>query len=421
MATLQTGGDGTINLHKNFGWVDIAITDHDLAKLPGNMAIGHTRYPTAGVNNLVNSQPHAMGKLALCSNGDIVKPSYGKWRTYLENKGVFFNSDNDAELILKLIAYRLSRGDTVEKAVRFLMSNLIGAYSSLLLCNDRLVAFRDPHGFRPMVMGKRGRTWIVASESCALDIVKVRMRRSEVLPGEMVVFEPNAEPVRTRLVALKNYKSCIFELIYFARPDSTVFGVPAELFREKLGELFGARETEAADMVIAVPDSSNAEALGFAQGSGMPFRFGIIRNHSTGRTFTTPGQARREEKVRKKLNPVKTVLKGKSIIIVDDSIVRGTTSRRIVGLVRKGGGARKVHMRSSSPPITDSCHYGIATPDRSELIAAQMDCAGTCTVIKADSLRYAGMADLENALKSLGASPENFCFACFTGDYPTPV
>ena len=420
-AGMASTKDGAIFVHKAFGWVESALPDHVLPQLPGDVAIGHTRYPTAGANDLYNAQPHVVGELALCSNGDIVKPSYDRWHAELEKKGVYFYSRTDGELLLKVISYRLQRGDTIRQAITFVMQNLVGAFSSLLLYRGKLIAFRDPRGFRPLVMAKRGRAWIVASESCALDIVKARQRRSEIRPGEMVVFTPGGEPVRHMLVKTMRHSHCIFELIYFSRPDSTVFGVPVELFREKLGELVGRRETVAADMAIAVPDSSNAAALGFAQGAGMRYRLGIIRNHSTGRSFIAPGQAAREDKVRKKLNPIREVLSGRSVIVTDDSIVRGTTSRRIVGLVRKGGGARKVHMRSSSPPITHSCFYGIATPDRRKLIAARMKVPGIRRFIRADTLRYAEIGDLACSLEEFGARAQDFCFACFTGDYPTAV
>jgi amidophosphoribosyltransferase len=413
--------DGEIRLHKDFGWVEQALSDADLEGLPGTLAIGHSRYPTAGGNDLDNAQPHKFGDLSLCANGDIVKPSYRRWRAFLEKQGMYFYGHNDAELLLKLIGYRLQKGDNAAGAIRFVMENVTGAYSALLLCRGRLIAFRDPRGFRPLTMARRGRTWVVASETCALDIVKARWRRSEILPGEMVTFSPGREPVRKRLLRFKSFSHCIFELIYFSRPDSLVFGVPVELYRERLGEIAGRSETAAADLVCAVPDSSNAAAMGFARGSGLDFRFGIIRNHSTGRTFIAPGQAVREDKVRKKLNPIKTVLNGKSVVLVDDSIVRGTTSRRVVGLVRKGGGAKKVHFRSSSPPITHSCFYGIATPTRKRLIASRMGVEGIKRFLRADSLRYASIDDLKKALEPFGARPSDFCFACFTGKYPTEV
>ena len=411
-----------IHLEKAEGYVEAAIDATRLARLPGFIAIGHNRYSTTGSSIEINAQPHITPspRLAFCGNGDIVPKSYQSLRARLEKHQVHFDSQNDGELLAKYIAYHLQRGLLLTATIRKLMTEVVGAYSALLLYHGKMYAFRDQLGIRPLVIGRRGKTWLVASETCALDVVRAKYVR-EVAPGELVTFESGKTPQGFHLVQKSHFHHCVFELIYFSRPDSIVFGIDAQGFRKILGQRLTQYDFPAgADVVIPVPDSSNAAALGFAQASGIPFDFGLTRNHYVGRTFIQPAQFQRDSKVRKKFNPVRAVLKGKKVIVVDDSVVRGTTSRKIVRMLRHGG-AKEVHLRVASPPIQHPCFYGIDMKTREELIAANRSLEEINNFVAADSLTYLSVVDLKKAVATAGGNPNNFCYACFDGKYPTKL
>lgn len=386
-----------------------------IQSLQGSTAIGHTRYSTAGSSTLENAQPALVnfkgGHIALAHNGNLVNAP--EIRAELEAAGSIFSSTMDSEVIV----HRLARStETVpEKQLAEALHGLEGAYSLLVLINDTLLAARDPNGWRPLVMGKLGDTTIFASETCALDIVGATLIR-EVQPGEIVAIDKSGGMRTLQLGAAPALHRCVFEYVYFARPDSSVFGGSVDRARRALGRRLAVEHpAPGADLVFAVPDSSNAAALGFAEESGLALEHALIRNHYVGRTFIQPTQAGRDAKVKVKYNPVKEILRGKSVVMVDDSIVRGTTTRGIVSLVRAAG-AREVHMRVSSPPITGPCWYGIDTPDKAQLIAANMSLADIAKKIGVDSLGY---ISLDGMLGAVPGGPKGFCHACFSGQYPT--
>ncbi|HXD24222.1 MAG TPA: amidophosphoribosyltransferase [Gemmatimonadaceae bacterium] len=386
-----------------------------IQSLQGSTAIGHTRYSTAGSSTLENAQPALVnfkgGHIALAHNGNLVNAP--EIRAELEAAGSIFSSTMDSEVIV----HRLARStETVpEKQLAEALHGLEGAYSLLVLINDTLLAARDPNGWRPLVMGKLGDTTIFASETCALDIVGATLVR-EVQPGEIIAIDKSGGMRTLQLGAAPALHRCVFEYVYFARPDSSVFGGSVDRARRALGRRLAVEHpAPGADLVFAVPDSSNAAALGFAEESGLALEHALIRNHYVGRTFIQPTQAGRDAKVKVKYNPVKEILRGKSVVMVDDSIVRGTTTRGIVSLVRAAG-AREVHMRVSSPPITGPCWYGIDTPDKAQLIAANMSLADIAKKIGVDSLGY---ISLDGMLGAVPGGPSGFCHACFSGQYPT--
>lgn len=414
-----------LHIVKKTGWVREAYGADDLRILTGEIAIGHNRYSTAGPSDEANAQPHLVSgvPLAFCSNGDIIKSSYAEWRTYLVSKGMYFASDNDGELLAKLLAYHLQQGESAVQAVQWIMHNVVGAYSAVFIFEGKMYAFRDPRGMRPLVLGKRDQSYIVASETCGLNILLADYQR-EVMPGELVVFEKGHRP-KTHILASMPSAHCIFELIYFARPDSVVFGIPVSGFRQETGELLSLRDKRegfaGADVVIPVPDSSNQTALGYHAESGIPFAFGLVRNHYVGRTFIEPEQRMRDDGVRRKFNPDRSIVSGKRVIVVDDSIVRGSTTHKIVSMLCSAG-AREVHLRIGSPPIVHPCYYGIDTPDEGQLIAAQLKREqAICKKVGADSLRYVSINDLQVVLRRFGAVAKDFCYACFNGNYPTEV
>ncbi len=385
-----------------------------LRSLPGRTAIGHTRYSTAGASTLENAQPALVnfkgGHIALAHNGNLTNAP--EIRTELESFGSIFSSTMDSEVIVHRLA-RSNAGRPEEQLAQALLG-LQGAYSLLVLLNDTLLAARDPHGWRPLVMGRLGDAVVFASESCALDIVGATLER-EVLPGEIIAVDASGVRV-LQLPPAPSLHRCVFELVYFARPDSKVFGGSVDGSRRALGRRLAVEyPAPRADLVFGVPDSSNAAALGFSEQSGLPLEHALIRNHYVGRTFIQPTQAGRDAKVKVKYNPVREVLDGKSVVMVDDSIVRGTTTRGLVSLVRAAG-AREVHMRVSSPPITGPCWYGIDTPDREELIAAQLTLPEIAAAIGVDSLGYISLDGMLNAVRG---GPGGFCDACFSGQYPT--
>ena len=408
--------DGQARAVRSMGLVSEGLRTDATSGLRGMLAIGHTRYSTAGSSTIENAQPVLArfrdGHIALAHNGNIVNAT--ELRRELEDQGAIFSGSMDSEILVHRIAR--SRCERPEDKLAEALKGVEGAYCLVVTIGDTLLAARDPRGWRPLVMGKLGDGYVIASETCALDIVGAT-HSCDVQPGEIVIID--SEGVRSiMLPEKKELRRCVFEYVYFARPDSRIFdGGSVDHARRELGRRLG-RESPAptADLVFGVPDSANAAALGFAEETGLPLEFALIRNHYVGRTFIQPNQAGRVQKVKVKYNPVREVLEGKSVVMVDDSIVRGTTTRGLVALVRQAG-AREVHMRISSPPVTGPCYYGIDTPSREELIGANMTIDQIADNIGVDSLGY---LSLEGMLESVPGGPHGFCHACFSGDYPTP-
>jgi amidophosphoribosyltransferase len=383
--------------------------------LRGSLAIGHTRYSTAGSSTIENAQPVLArsrgGHLALAHNGNLINAA--ELRAELEADGSIFASTMDSEVIV----HRLAKSDapTPEGRLADALLGVEGAYSLLVGIGDTLLAARDPRGWRPLVIGRLGDAVVFASETCALDIIGARFER-EIEPGEIVAVD-NTGVRSSYPLPRRELRRCVFEHVYFARPDSHIFGGSVDRARRALGRQL-AREHPArnADFVFSVPDSSNSAALGFAEESDLPYELALIRNHYVGRTFIQPTQAGRDAQVRVKYNAVREVLEGRSVVMVDDSIVRGTTTRGLVAMVRTAG-AREVHLRVSSSPVTGPCYYGIDTPSREELIAARLTIPEIAEHLGVDSLGY---LSLEGMLISVPNGPDGFCHACFSGDYPTP-
>jgi len=409
-------GDAVARGTRKMGLVGEGMSAAEMEKLDGRIAIGHTRYSTAGSSTIDNAQPVLArfkgGHIALAHNGNLTNA--GELRSRLEDSGSIFASTMDSEVIV----HRLARAQHAlpEYMLAEALRGVEGAYCLVVVIGQTLVAARDPRGWRPLVVGSLGDGFVFASETCALDIVGATLLR-EVLPGEIIAIDADgmrsfqSEPPR-------QLHRCVFEHVYFARPDSYVFGGSVDRARRALGHRLAIEQpAPTADLVFAVPDSSNAAALGFAEQSGLPLELALIRNHYVGRTFIQPTQAGRDAKVKVKFNPVREVLAGKSVVMVDDSIVRGTTTRGLVALVR-GAGAREVHMRVSSPPIIGPCYYGIDTPNRDELIAANRSVEEIARLIGVDSLGY---LSLDGMLDAVPGGPDGFCDACFSGNYPTPA
>jgi amidophosphoribosyltransferase len=405
--------DGTcLHGYKSLGLVSEIFSDRILARLKGASAIGHNRYSTTGSTRACNVQPLVVqlkgGQLAIAHNGNLVNTR--GLRKAMEESGSIFQSTMDSEIIVHLMAGSGSAG--LEDMLACALAKVRGAYSLLLLAPDRLIAVRDPNGFRPLCIGEKNGAFYAASESCALDTVQAGFIR-EVLPGEMVVATKDGfSSHRFSFDARPAY--CVFELIYFSRPDSCVFGVSVDAVRKALGRRLAREHPAEADLVISVPDSSNAAALGYSMESGLPLEFGLIRNHYVGRTFIYPTSELRDNRVRIKYNPVRDLLEDRRVVVVDDSIVRGTTSRRLMAMLR-GAGAREIHLRIGSPPIKDPCFYGIDTPVRDDLIAANHSVEEIRAYLGVDSLGY---LSVDGLLESTGLPKGNFCVACFTGDYP---
>ena len=402
-----------LHLYKGQGHVADVFGETILDGLPGDAAIGHTRYSTTGGNVASAAHPFLVrgrfGQLALCHNGNLTNTD--PLRERLIHDGQVFSSPSDSEVILALI--NRASASTLPEAVVETLKLLEGAYSLLILGEDHIIAARDPHGFRPLALGRIGETNVLASETTAFDLLGAQYIR-EVEPGEMLVLSPDG--VRSSFPLPKvSPKPCVFEHVYFARPDSLVFGLSVFSTRRMMGRLLARHHPVDADYVIPVPDSGVHAALGYAEESGIPFEFGLIRNHYVGRTFIEPRQHIRSFGVKVKLNPVRELLKGKRVVMVDDSIVRGTTSRKIVQMVRHAG-ASEIHLRISSPPTTHSCYYGIDTPTRDQLIASHNSVDDICRFIEADSLGYLSMGDLQTAMRDTDG--HGFCYACFTGQYP---
>ena len=401
--------------HKAMGLVPEIFDESVLNRLKGNMALGHVRYSTTGSSLLANAQPfcvrHSGHSIAIAHNGNIVN-AHGI-RSELEKNGSIFQTTMDSEVVLHLMARHLHSG--VERAMLEAMARLRGAYSVVVMTEDSLIAAKDPNGFRPLCLGKLNSGYVLASETCALDLVEARFIRF-IEPGEVVII--NKDGVRSIPSGIESRKSqCIFELIYFARPDSNVFGENVYLFRKRQGELLAKEYPLDVDFIMPFPDSGNYAAIGYAQASGVPLEMGMIRNHYIGRTFIQPSQSMRDFGVKVKLNPVRELLKGKRVLIMEDSIIRGTTAKTRVKTLREIG-AKEVHMVVSCPPHAYPCHYGIDFSTRGELIAAQKTVSEIRDFVGLDSLGY---LSIEGLRKATAIPSENLCFACFNGEYPVPV
>lgn len=403
-----------IHERRGMGLVSQIFDPEILGKLEGKLAIGHNRYSTTGQPRLTNIQPLLVscksGKIALAHNGNLVNAV--ELRRAMEESGSIFATTTDSEVILHLIAK--SRRKRLEDMIMDAVRQIRGAYSLLLMTTEKLIGARDPFGFRPLCLGRLGDSVIMASESCALDIIGAEYVR-DVKPGELVVVD---ERGITSLMAEEStvQAKCIFEFIYFSRPDSVVFGENVDKIRRKLGVVLARNYPVDADLVISVPDSSNTSSLGFAQESGIPFELGLIRNHYVGRTFIQPDQSVRDGDVRVKFNPVKGILRGKRVVVVDDSIVRGSTMKKLVVMLRKTG-VKEVHLRICSPPVQFPCYYGIDIPERRELIASSHTVDEIRKYLNVDSLEYLTIEDL----RSVVDRPEDFCYACFSGEYKVPL
>lgn len=404
-----------VYVHKAMGHVQEIFTPEVIAHLPGDAAIGHTRYSTAGDTVLMNAQPVVIdcnkGKLALGHNGNLTNAL--ELRRRLEHRGSIFQTTSDTEVVVHLIARSAARN--LSGAIADALNQVEGAYSIVLLTRDELYAIRDPRGFRPLCLGRLDGAWVAASETCAFDLIDAEYVR-EVEPGEMVrITRSGVESIR--FAPEKPHQYCVFEHVYFSRPDSLVFGRPVNLSRERLGRLLAREHPVEADLVAPVPDSGVPAAIGYAAESGIPFRMALIRNHYIGRTFIEPSQAIRDFGVKLKLNPVRRMLEGQRVVLVDDSLVRGTTSRKIVRLVRDAG-ATEVHVRISCPPTISPCYYGVDTPRREELIAANHSVEEIRRFLGADTLGYLPLESLREAVED---TEGKFCTACYTGNYPTEL
>ncbi len=411
----------SFHTEKAMGWVADVFSPERLRRLPGHRAIGHVRYSTAGASRLRNAQPitanTARGPIAIAHNGNLTNADV--LRREMEREGAIFQSTSDTEVILHLLA-RAPVGPLTEQLPHALRQ-VEGAYSLTILTPDAMYAVRDPHGFRPLGLGRLGDSWVVASETCALDLIEAHYER-EVEPGEILVIS-DAGLQSLRPFPAAERLQCVFEYVYFARPDSVLWGRNVHTVRKALGRELAREHPVEGDVVIPVPDSGTSAALGFAEQSGIRYEMGLIRNHYVGRTFIEPKQGIRHFGVKVKLNPMPEMLEGRRVVVVDDSIVRGTTSRKIVRMIR-GAGAREVHMRISSPPIRWPCYYGIDTPTRKDLIGASHNVEEIRRYLGAESLGY---LSLEGMVKAAGSDPAQFCHACFTGNYrvgivpePTP-
>ena len=407
--------NGRAVLHKAHGLVMDGFNDDVLKQLPGQNAIGHTRYSTAGGKGLENAQPimvrYHQGDLVLVHNGNLTNAQ--TVRDELVREGALFQSSVDSEVIVHLIAR--SRMATPDEQIHDALSQLVGAFSVIITVGDTMYAARDPWGFRPLVIGRKGDGYVFASETCALDLIGAELIE-EVGPGEIVKVQDGVLISLPRLAPAGEIAPCIFELIYFARPDSRVWGVAVDRARRAFGRQLAREHPVDADCVFSVPDSSNSAALGYSEQSGVPFELGLIRNHYVGRTFIHPTQAGRDFRVRIKYNAVKEVIKDKRVVVVDDSLVRGTTSRGLIALIREAG-AKEVHFRVASPPVVSPCYYGIDMPTREELIGAQKTVEEIRQHLNVNSLGYLSRDGMHEAVRDFGP----FCDACFGGRYAAPL
>jgi amidophosphoribosyltransferase len=414
-AGIAASDGGEVRISRAMGYVADTFDSETLGQLPGAASIGHVRYSTTGESRLSNAQPIlidcAHGQIALCHNGNLVNAR--ELRDELVQQGSIFQSTSDTEVVLHM--YARSRARTVEDAIVESVSQVRGAFSLVLLTKDRLVAVRDPHGFRPLALGRLDGAVVIASETCAMDLIGATYER-DVEPREVLVV--SADGIRS----LKPFppaplSHCIFEHVYFARPDSYVFGQSVNEVRTNLGRILAREQPIDADVVVPVPDSGVCAAMGFAEESGVPLRMGLIRNHYVGRTFIQPQASIRHFGVKVKLNPVRSILDGRRVILVDDSIVRGTTSRKIVRMVRAAG-AKEVHVRISCPPTISPCFYGVDTPRKSELIAATHTIEEIREFLEADSVAYLSHQGMMSAVGNQGGS---YCSSCYTGVYPVQI
>lgn len=412
-AGITVGADGMLQTEKGMGLISQVFTGDTLETLKGHMGIGHVRYSTAGAEDLEHAQPlearGKLGSLAAAHNGTLVNADI--LRSLLEDGGVLFRTRGDTEVLLAMIARRSDRG--LENAVTETMSAVKGSYALVMAVGDKLIGTRDPHGIRPMVLGRRDERWYLASESCALNAVGAATVR-DVAPGEVILIDQDG-PRSVEQDLANNRATCVFEYIYFARPDSRLDGISVMDSRLAMGRELAREWDIEADLVCGVPDSGVPAALGFARESGIPYGMGFLKNHYVGRTFIHPDQAMRERAVSVKLTALEEEVKGKRVILIDDSIVRGTTSRRLVSLMRRAG-ASQVNFGVVSPPITSPCYFGIDTPVAEDLIAHGKDVQTVQDVLGADSLRYLSLPGLKKAM----AKNDGFCLGCLTGTYPIP-
>lgn len=411
-AGIAVSDGGIVRVTKQMGYVADIFDGQTLSQLPGHAAIGHVRYSTAGESRLANAQPFlidcAHGQFSICHNGNLTNAD--SLRNELVSQGSIFQSSTDTEVVLHL--YARSKGKSVEDAVIDSVTQLQGAFSFLMLTSDRMIAVRDPHGFRPLALGRLGEAFVVCSETCALDLIGATYVR-DVEPGEVIIISAGG------MKSLKPFgpaplAHCVFEHVYFSRPDSYVFGKSVNEVRTNLGRVLAREQRVDADVVVPVPDSGVCAAMGFADEANIPLRMGLIRNHYVGRTFIQPQSSIRHFAVKVKLNPVRSILAGKRVILVDDSLVRGTTSRKIVRMVRAAG-AKEVHVRISCPPTISPCFYGVDTPRRSELMAATHTLDEIRTYLDCDSVAY---LSLEGLMHAVGEGSDHYCSSCYTGKYP---
>ena len=410
-AGISSGDGEKLHTIKDRGLVTQVFDEQKLKTLKGHMAIGHTRYSTAGDDSILDAQPvyarYDLGQLSIVHNGNLTNAQEVRGR--LIERGAIFQTFMDTENLIHLIAK--SDQKTLKERIIDAVKKIEGAYSLIFLSRSKMFAVRDPHGFRPLSLGRVGDGYVVASETCAFDLIGAEYIR-DVNPGEMIIFEKGRVPQSIQIFE-PTPKHCIFEYVYFARPDSDVYQQNVYEMRKNMGKELAKEKPVEADMIVPVPDGGVPAAIGYSQESGIPFEMGIMRNHYIGRTFIEPTQEMRDLKVKMKLSPIRKLIEGKRLIVVDDSIVRGTTSRQIVRML-KNAGAAEVHMRISSPPTTDPCFYGVDTPDKHKLIASNMSTDEICEFIEADSLAYLSN---ESLLRSVNASDTNYCTACFTGEY----
>ena len=421
-AGIVTSDGERLRAHKSMGLVADIFTEEVLTSLRGILAIGHTRYSTAGDSALLNAQPIMVqsnkGAIAIAHNGNLVNAL--AIRAKLEGQGSIFQTNSDTEVLVHLIG--LSREQTLPDAIADALRRVEGAFSLVMISRDRIFAARDPRGFRPLAMGhlaaltgEKKDTVVFASETCAFDLLGATYER-DVKPGELVIVGPEGISSRFYAPSSPPQSSCIFEHVYFSRPDSIVFGRTVDHSRDLMGRQLAREAPVDADVVVPVPDSGNTAAIGYSAESGIPFRLALIRNHYVGRTFIEPQQSVRDFGVKLKLNAIRSLLEGKRVVLLDDSIVRGTTSKKIVRMIRNAG-AKEVHMRISCPPTISPCFYGVDTPSKKQLIAANRSISEIRDYIGADSLAY---LSLEGLKKACGEGEKtNYCSACYSGDYPT--
>jgi amidophosphoribosyltransferase len=412
-AGIAASDGAQIRVAKAMGYVNDAFDEAALAKLPGGMAIGHVRYSTAGESKVENAQPIVIdcmhGQLALCHNGNLVNAN--EVRDALVRDGAIFQTSSDSEVVVHLFAR--SREDAIEAAMVDAISQVRGAFSFVMMTRDRVFGVRDPHGFRPLALGRLGEAWVLASETCAMDLIGATYVR-DVEAGELIILGGPQGIKSIKPFAPAPQSQCIFEHVYFARPDSYVFGESVNENRTEFGRRVAREAPVEADVIVPIPDSGVCAAIGYSEASGIPMRMGLIRNHYVGRTFIQPQQSIRHFGVKVKLNPVRSILEGKRVVLVDDSIVRGTTSRKIVRMVRSAG-AKEVHMRISCPPTVSPCFYGVDTPRRSELIAATHTLEEIRKYLDADSVAY---LSLEGMTGVVAGGRSRYCTSCYTGVYP---